>query len=66
MKKAVVGILKVVVPLGLGVWLVFYFYDQLDEGQRAELFDAFGRANWWWLLLSVLLGWCSHMSRSWR
>lgn len=66
MKKAVVGILKVVVPLGLGVWLVFYFYDQLDEGQRAELFDAFGRANWWWLLFSVLLGWCSHMSRSWR
>jgi len=66
MKKAVVGVLKVVVPLALGVWLVVYFYRQLDEDQRAELFAAFGQANWWWLLLSMALGWLSHLSRAWR
>jgi len=66
MKKAIIGGLKMVVPIALGVWLVLYFYRQLDEAQRAELFDAFGRANWWWLLLSIVLGWMSHMSRAWR
>jgi uncharacterized membrane protein YbhN (UPF0104 family) len=66
MKKALVSGLKVLVPLALGVWLVVYFYRQLDAQQREELFTAFGQANWWWLMMSVLLGWCSHLSRAWR
>ncbi len=66
MKKVIINLLKMAVPIALGVWLVLYFYRQLDETQRAELFDAFGRANWWWLLLSIFLGWSSHMSRAWR
>lgn len=66
MKKAIIGVLKMAVPIGLGVWLVLYFYRQLDEGQREELFEAFGRANWWWLLLSIFLSWLSHLSRAWR
>jgi len=66
MKKTIFGILKVLVPIALGVWLVFYFYNQLDEKQRGELFTAFGQANLWWLVACVILGWCSHMSRAWR
>ena len=66
MKKTLIGILKVVVPLGLGIWLVLYFYRQLDPTQRAELFDAFARANWWWLLISILFGWMSHGRRPWH
>lgn len=66
MKKTLIAVLKVLVPLALGVWLVVYFYRQLDEKQRTELFTAFGQANWWWLLFSVLLGWFSHFSRAWR
>jgi len=66
MRKTLFSILKVLVPIALGVWLVFYFYNQLDEKQRGELFTAFGQANWWWLLACVILGWCSHISRAWR
>ncbi|MCB0780527.1 MAG: flippase-like domain-containing protein [Flavobacteriales bacterium] len=66
MKQALIGVLKVVVPLGLGVWLIFYFYNALSDEHKAQLFDAFGRAELGWLLLSVLLGWMSHLSRAWR
>ncbi len=66
MKKALVAGLKIVVPLAVGIWLGVHFYRQLDEAQRAELFSAFGQANWWWLSLTVLLGWASHASRAWR
>ncbi len=66
MRKAVVGTLKVAVPVALGIGLVLHFYRQLDQGQRAALFDAFGRASVPWLLVSNLLGWLSHVSRAWR
>ena len=53
-------------PLGIGIFLIWYNYDQLSEKQRQELFDAFGRAEMIWLLFSVILGWLSHMSRAYR
>ncbi|MCB0791541.1 MAG: flippase-like domain-containing protein [Flavobacteriales bacterium] len=62
----ILGVLKIIVPLALGVWLVFYFYRQLSGEHKQQLFDAFGRADMIWLWLSVLLGWLSHISRAWR
>ena len=66
MKRAVIAILKVGIPLTIGVWLVFYFYDALDPVQREELFAAFRQADLRWLGLSIVIGWISHVSRSWR
>lgn len=66
MKQAVVAALKVGVPLAVGVWLVFYFYNALDAAQRQELFAAFQRADLRWLALASLVGWLSHASRAWR
>src|SRR5690606_9560534 len=66
MKKALIATLKVAVPLALGLWLVVFFYRQLDEKQKEELFLAFRQANWWWLGLTVLIGWSSHLVRAWR
>lgn len=66
MKKVLGGVLKIGLPLALGVWLVFDTYNDLNEDQRKELFAAFRQANWWWLMASIGLGWLSHMSRAWR
>ncbi len=66
MKNKLIAVLKVVVPLALGVGLVIYFYEKLDDQQREELFIAFGQANIWWLALSMVFGWFSHLSRAWR
>jgi uncharacterized membrane protein YbhN (UPF0104 family) len=66
MRKALLGTLRVLVPLALGIWLVVWFYQRLDEQQRIDLFSAFGAAHWGWLGLTVLLGWASHLVRAWR
>lgn len=66
MKKVLINALKVGVPLAIGVWLVFYFYDALSPEQRAELFAAFRQADPRWLALATVVGWLSHVSRSWR
>lgn len=66
MGKAVIGALKLLVPLALGVWLIVYFYQQLSLPQRAQLFAAIGQAQWGWLLLGLLLSFLSHLVRAWR
>lgn len=66
MKKVLTNTLKVGVPLAIGVWLVFYFYDALAPEQRVELFAAFRQADLRWLALATVVGWLSHVARSWR
>ncbi len=66
MKRTLIAALKVIVPLALGVYLIFYFYNSLTEEHKAQLFDAFDRAELGWLWLSAVLGLLSHMSRAWR
>ncbi|MEZ4757926.1 MAG: lysylphosphatidylglycerol synthase transmembrane domain-containing protein [Flavobacteriales bacterium] len=66
MGRTVIGAIKVLVPLALGVWLITYFYQQLSLPQRAQLFAAFGQAQWGWLLLGLLLSFLSHLARAWR
>ncbi|MCC6839793.1 MAG: flippase-like domain-containing protein [Flavobacteriales bacterium] len=66
MKQNLISLLKVGIPLAIGVWLVFYFYDALDPAQRDELFAALGRADLRWLGLATLVGWLSHVGRAWR
>lgn len=66
MKRVVLSALKVVLPIALGAWLVYFSYAQLDPEQRGELFAAFDQANWWWPFMCMVFGWLSHMSRAWR
>jgi hypothetical protein len=66
MKRTLFHILRIVVPIALGVWLVHYSYAQLDDRQREELFEAFRQADLRWLLAVLVLGWLSHVSRAWR
>jgi uncharacterized membrane protein YbhN (UPF0104 family) len=65
-RKALVEILKVGIPLGIGVWLVFSTFNELSPAQQEELFAAFGQAHMGWLLLATLVGWLAHVSRGWR
>lgn len=66
MKKHLIGALKVVLPLGIGFWLVFSTYNDLSADQKNELFAAFSQANLWWLLVATAIGWLAHVSRGWR
>lgn len=66
MNRRLVGALKILVPVGIGVWLVYTQYHALSPDQRTELFAAVGQANMGWLLLATLVGWLAHVSRGWR
>lgn len=66
MKAKLISSLKIILPLSFGVFLIWLFYDALCEDQKAELFQAFAKANYWWVLLALLFGFASHLSRAYR
>ena len=66
MKKIIISTLKLIVPLGLGIFLIWLAYNKLEpeEIQRAK--EAIYEMNYFYLFLSVFLGILSHASRAWR
>jgi uncharacterized membrane protein YbhN (UPF0104 family) len=66
LKKTIIAILKILIPLGVGIYLIWYYYDKMSEDQRDQAFNAIQEANYFWLGLSMLLGLFSHMSRAYR
>lgn len=65
-KEKAIQILKIIIPVGLGVYLVWHIYNQLTTAQRVELFNAFERANYFWVALSFFMGLLSHWIRGYR
>lgn len=66
MKSKLIAALKLILPLGFGVFLIWLFYDALCEDQREDLFSAFGRANYLWVGIALIFSFASHVSRAYR
>lgn len=66
MKKKIIKILKIVLPLLLGVFLIWYSLKSATPQERQELWENISTANPWFLLLSMLFGGLSHLSRAYR
>lgn len=66
MKKKLFGILKVLIPIFVGVYLFFYFYDAMSVTQKASFFSTIKSANYFWILLSLILSFFSHVLRAIR
>ena len=66
MNKNLVKILKIILPLLLGVFLVWYSLNTATPEEREELWQNILNANPWFLLLSMVLGGLSHLSRAYR
>lgn len=66
MKSRVADILKVVIPLGIGVFVAWYQFDKLSDEQLASILESFRSAEYLWVGFSVLAGFLSHWSRAYR
>lgn len=66
MKSNLIKILKIVIPLGIGVYLTWFFYDGLKDKEKEAIPLAFSNANYFWIILSLAIAWLSHFSRAYR
>ncbi|WP_373516486.1 YbhN family protein [Pricia sp.] len=59
-------ILKTILPIALGVFLVWYWYSSTAEEERNQIFYYIKDANLFWVGISMVLGVLGHVSRAIR
>lgn len=59
-------LLKIAIPLGIGLFLCWYAYNKLSPEQVSDIKSYFQKADYTYMWLSVLLGALSHISRGFR
>lgn len=66
MKRSTQKILKIILPLSLGVFLIWYSIKNSTPSEREQLLENITQAHPGWILLSMVLGLLSHISRAYR
>lgn len=66
MKDQLIKILKIVVPIGIGLYLTWYFINGLSEKDVLDIKNSFRDADYFWVILSFVLAFLSHFSRAYR
>lgn len=66
MKKALVNILKFILPLGLGVFLIWLVVKDLTPEDRDNVWQSFRSADYFWIFIALIAGLLSQFSRAWR
>lgn len=53
MKSLLSKFLKTILPLGIGIYLLWYFFRQMDDSQLQQFYKVIYSADYWWILLSL-------------
>ena len=62
----ILKLLKNVVPLALGLYLVYFSFANTSQEDRTQIFAAITQADLKFVFLSLLFGALSHLSRAYR
>ncbi len=65
-KKAILTFVKTVLPLLLGVYLIWIFFSSMSPESKTLFYKAIREANYFWIVLSLLLGVGAYFSRAYR
>ncbi len=65
-KQGLIKFLKVALPLGLGIFLMWYWLGGMSETARAQMWEDIQNANPVYMIISLFLALLSHLSRAYR
>lgn len=66
MKKTLIATLKIIIPLGIGLYLTWFFISHLSGAEQEDLKDAFIKADYGIMVWAIVIMLLSHMSRAYR
>lgn len=66
MKKVLGILLKTLVPLALGIYLFWFFFQSMDEETKNQFYHALKTADYFWIIASMLLSVLALFSRAYR
>ena len=64
--KSTKSILQFIVLLGIGVLFIWLSLRQITPKQRGEIFEAFKQADYFWVIVSLVISLASHFLRAYR
>lgn len=65
-KVSVTGLIKTVVPLALGIYLIWYFFHNMSDKSLEIFYATLKKANYFWILLSLVLSFAAFAIRAYR
>jgi len=65
-KKKLKVTLQILLPLALGVFFIWFFVQRLSDEEINEVWNAFKRADYLWLIVAFCIGIVSHWMRAIR
>jgi uncharacterized protein (TIRG00374 family) len=66
LKKLIKKIVVILLPIVLGVFLIWWSLSSLSDADKTEIQTAFKNVNYFWIFISLFLGLLSHLSRAYR
>ncbi|MFI2741406.1 YbhN family protein [Zhouia sp. PK063] len=66
LKSKLIQVIKITLPLLLGVFLIVYTYHKFTPEQLEEIKKHFKSADYFYVGLSIFFGFLSHLSRAYR
>jgi len=66
LKKTLLNILKIIIPLGIGVYLTWFFISNMSNEELVSLKEAFVKADYIYLFCGLIIMLLSHISRAYR
>ncbi|WP_222982057.1 lysylphosphatidylglycerol synthase transmembrane domain-containing protein [Flagellimonas meishanensis] len=66
MGKSLKKFLKIFVPIAFGLFLVWYSYNSTSPEEREQILHYISSASPFWVIISVIIGILSHISRAIR
>lgn len=66
MKTRLIKLLKTVLPIGLGLFLIWYAYSKTTPEERQTIYNYILNVDPFWISASIVLGILSHISRAIR
>lgn len=65
-KKRIVTLSKIIIPLAIGIYITWHFYSAMDASTKKVFYRAIAHANYGWIILSMCMGFVSHLLRASR
>lgn len=66
MKKRLLDILKFIVFVGIGVFFIYWFLLKLEPEQKSAIWRSFRNADYFWVVVAMLVSVLSHVVRALR
>jgi glycosyltransferase 2 family protein len=66
MKNKLFKLLKVSLPVAIGIYLTWYFISNSSETEKDYFLKSLSEANYLWILAALVIAFLSHLSRAYR